>query len=434
MSIAALAAHAASVRTGTAFRERAVALHAFDTLAVIAGGLATGEGAAIARFYDHDDPAVRAAGLAAVARFTECDDIHVPSCMTAGSIAIPVALAFADGPEAFAAAVEAAYAAGIALAEAVGGVKALEQGVWPALFAAPAVAAIACAVALGSDERTIRDALALALAGASGRAGRPGGSPSGRWLLYGEAVLKGIRAALAAGRRFGGDLSLISEPWLRQQTAPELARMECLQAPVEDAVGHVGLKPYVAARQGMNAIQAVVELLDRGLAADGIERIEVELPAAALTVASRPLDAGNRLSTIANLGLQLGVAAHERDRLLDIGREAPFDPRSLALAAKVRVVGGSDGAAGTYGWPATIRVHGAGGVHEERCVTVPGDPADSRQAALVRRKIERFGVADAAGPDALELAWPDVYHRLRRMNAQLRSNTGETERKAVLTA
>src|SRR5690348_12563782 len=206
MSIAALAAHAVGIRAGAEALRGAVALHAFDTLAVIAGGLTTREGAVIANFYASSDPATRAAGLAAVARLTECDDIHVPSCMTPGSVAVPVALHFAKSEESFASAVEAAYATGIALAEAIGGVEALEHGVWPAVFAAPAVAAVACAVALQSDEQTVANALALALAAASGRVGRPGGSPSGRWFLYGEATLKGIRAALAARHKFGGDL------------------------------------------------------------------------------------------------------------------------------------------------------------------------------------------------------------------------------------
>jgi 2-methylcitrate dehydratase PrpD len=421
MSIAALAAHAVGIRAGAQVRQGAVALHAFDTLAVIAGGLATREGAAIARFFASGDGAARAAGLAAVARFTECDDIHVPSCMTAGSIAIPVALQFADSDAAFASAVKAAYATGIALAEAVGGVEALEHGVWPAIFAAPAVAAVACAVALQSDEKTVANAIALALAAASGRVGRPGGSPSGRWFLYGEATLKGIRAALAARQGFGGDLSLLSEKWLAQQTAPALARMEPLNLRPHDAVSKVGLKPFVAARQGSNAIQAFVALLEGGLRADEIERVDVALPAVALPVVSRPLDPSIRLSTIANMGLQLGVAAFERDRLLDIGREADFDTRSVAFARKVNVVAGAAPTDGAYGWPATVRVHTAHGVQELHCACLHGDPDDSGLARLVRSKLARCDAAirELAGADGPELSWPEAYERLQRIYAQL---------------
>jgi 2-methylcitrate dehydratase PrpD len=427
MNIAALAAHAVGIRAGAKALQGAVALHAFDTLAVIAGGLTTREGAAIANFYASSDQATRAAGLAAVARFTECDDIHVPSCMTPGSVAIPVALQFAESEESFVSAVEAAYATGIALAEAVGGVEALEHGVWPAVFAAPAVAAVACAVALQSDEKTVANAIALALAAASGRVGRPGGSPSGRWFLYGEATLKGIRAALAARQQFGGDLSLLSETWLAQQTAPALARMEPLNSLPHDVVSKVGLKPFVAARQGSNAIQAFLALLEHGLRADDIERIDVALPAVALGVVSRPLDASLRLSTIANMGLQLGVAAFEPDRLLDIGREAEFDARSVALARKVKVVAGAAPAEGTYGWPATVRVHTANGVQEEHCAHLHGDPDDSGLAHLVRSKLTRCDAAirDLAGPGGTEMSGPQAYGCLQGIYAQLGTKTNK---------
>jgi 2-methylcitrate dehydratase PrpD len=434
MSIAALAAHVVGIRAGAEVRQRTVALHAFDTLAVIAGGLATREGAAIARFFASSDGATRAAGLAAVARFTECDDIHVPSCMTAGSVAIPVALQFAETDEAFACAVEVAYATGIALAEAIGGVEALEHGVWPAVFAAPAVAAVACAVALQSDEKTIANAIALALAAASGRVGRPGGSPSGRWFLYGEATLKGIRAALAARQHFGGDLSLISEKWMAQQTAPSLVRMEPLNSPPHDAVSKVGLKPFVAARQGSNAIQAFLTLLEGGLRADEIERVEVALPAVALAVVSRPLDASIRLSTIANMGLQLGIAAFEPGRLLDIGREADFNARSIAFAKKVKVVAGAAPADGTYGWPATVRVYTANGVQEQHCVRLHGDPGDAALAHLVRSKLAQCDAAirKLAGLDGPELNLPKAYERLKRIYAQLNTQN-KIEQTAVTT-
>lgn len=391
MSIPALAAFAAKTRAETEQQADAVALHTADTLAVLAGALGAREPAAVARFFRGGDRATVTAGLAAAIRSSECDDIHVPSCMTAGSIAVPVALEFAADERSYAAAVQGAYATGIALCEAVGGVEALAHGVWPSILAAPAVAAVACSVALGSDEETIGNALALALAGSSGRIGRPGGAPSGRWLLYAQAVCKGIRAALAAREGFCGDTGLISEAWLLQQTASGLARPGALQAPVADPVARVGLKPFVAARQGSNAIQAFIALLDRGLDPHAIERVDVMLPPVVLPVVSRPLDLDNRLSTIAHLGLQFGIAAFERDRLLDIAREHPFDPRSLTLAQKVNLAAGpelADGAEGT--WRARVQVRTGSAVLEEECDLLRGDPRDGGQADLVRDKAARF--------------------------------------------
>ena len=288
MSISALAECVATIRAESEHHRTAIGLHTADTLAVLGAGLKAREGERIARFFSGGDEAMRAAGMAAVIRFTECDDIHVPSCMTAGAIVIPVALTFAVDSQSYARAVEAGYAVGLAFAQGVGGVRALAQGVWPALFAAPAVAAVTASVAMKCDRAVTASALGLAMAGASGRAGRPGGWPSGRWLLFGEAALKGVRAALAALQGFRGDIDLISETWLRQQTTPELADIEHLSGLVEGAVAQVGFKPYVAARQGANAIQAFVTLLDQGLAPDTIGRVEVFLPKVATGIVTRP--------------------------------------------------------------------------------------------------------------------------------------------------
>lgn len=428
MSISALADCVATIRAESDHHRRAIGLHTADTLAVLHAALKAREGAGIAGFFGDGHEATRAAGMAAVIRFSECDDIHVPSCMTAGSIVIPVALTFAADSQCYARAVEAGYAVGLAFAQSVGGIAALAQGVWPALFAAPAVAAVTTSVAMNGDRAATANALALATAGASGRAGRPGGWPSGRWLVFGEATLKGIRAALAAAHGFGGDADLVSEAWLRQQTAPELADIEFLKGLVEGAVAQVGVKPFVAARQGANAIQAFLSLLDQGLAPETIERVEVSLPSEAIGIVSRPLDPANRLSTIANLGLQLGIAAYERDRLLDIERADPFKQEGLALARKV-TIGADDALLGRGGpsWPARVRVHTTQGVTEAACAVLPGDPHDNDQADLVKRKCGRLGPAGVPfDPAAWQAAgWTTFFHAQRRTFAALKVLTGE---------
>ena len=428
MSISALAECVATIRAESEHHRTAIGLHTADTLAVLGAGLKAREGERIARFFSGGDEAVRAAGMAAVIRFTECDDIHVPSCMTAGAIVIPVALTFAVDSQSYARAVEAGYAVGLAFAQGVGGVRALAQGVWPALFAAPAVAAVTASVAMKCDRAVTASALGLAMAGACGRAGRPGGWPSGRWLLFGEAALKGVRAALAALQGFRGDIDLISETWLRQQTTPELADIEHLSGLVEGAVAQVGFKPYVAARQGANAIQAFVTLLDQGLAPDTIGRVEVFLPKVATGIVTRPLDPANRLSTIAHLGLQLGIAAFERDRLLDIERARPFKPESLGFADRVTVA--ADDALLSRGgpsWPARVRAQTRNGAVEAYCDVLSGDPHDKHQAQRVKRKREHLGIVDAPLDTAGWQAdgWNTFFQAQRRAFAALETPANE---------
>src|SRR5262249_18755858 len=91
-------------------------LHAKDTLAALLAGLNTSDGKALMQLYgDRADVTDRAGVIAAIARLSESDDIHLPSCVTPGSVVIPVALALGYHPytDEFGDAVSAGYAAGL---------------------------------------------------------------------------------------------------------------------------------------------------------------------------------------------------------------------------------------------------------------------------------------------------------------------------------
>src|SRR5580704_14172495 len=67
-----------------------VDLHVRDTVAALLAGVRTGEGRGLSRLYRGcTDPTQRAACAAAITRLSECDDIHVGSCVTPGSVVIP---------------------------------------------------------------------------------------------------------------------------------------------------------------------------------------------------------------------------------------------------------------------------------------------------------------------------------------------------------
>src|SRR5215471_2024137 len=161
-----------------------VELHLKDTVAAFVAGLRTTEGKALAQFYGaRRDAAELAAAAAGIARLSESDDIHLGSCVTPGAVVIPVALALAGthGAEDFNRAVAAGYSAGLTLGIAIDGTKALEKGIWPTLLAAPIMAAVTASSMRGHNAGQLSHAIALSLAGAGGRLGRPSGTPSGRW-------------------------------------------------------------------------------------------------------------------------------------------------------------------------------------------------------------------------------------------------------------
>ncbi|CDZ54716.1 MmgE/PrpD family protein [Neorhizobium galegae] len=359
-----------------------VNLHTVDALACLAAGAGATEGSSLLAFYRETgagDAVSSAAGASAVIRFTEWDAIHVPSGATPGAMAVPAALIFAQDYQAYVRAVAAGHAIGLALSEAVGGVSALPE-TWPGLFAAPAVAAVSAAIALGLSGEQVAQALVLSMAGSSGRSGRPSGMPSARWLVIGEATLKGIRAALAAKAGIKGDLELLSPSWMKGQAAAAVALEPNHVDPL--AITGVGMKPFVSARQGVNAIQAFRHLLEKGVDPNTIDSIEVFLPPVAAPVVSRLLVAEDRLSTIAHLGLQLGIAAFEPARLMDVDRSRPFNAEVMAFAKRVTIT--ADDTLAGKGWPARVVVSEKGQTHEAVWPQTCGEDAQ----VMLDRKID----------------------------------------------
>jgi hypothetical protein len=392
----------------------AVALQVADALACLAHGRQTREGRGLLALYDFDAdprPDTAAAATAAIIRMTEWDAIHLPSCVSAPAIAVPVALMFAMDPDDVAAAVEAGCAVGVALATTIGGPAALARGIWPAAVAAPAIAATAAGIAMGLDDRTVVRGIALSLAGVSGRIGRPGvgigGQPSGRWFAIGEATLKGIRAARAAEARVGADIGLLDGEAVAALGDPAVARPGALRDLPTGAAAATGLKPYVAARQGTNAIAAILDLVRTG-ALDGIpDAIRVWLPPVAVPVVTRPLDPHERLSRIANLGLRLATALREPEGLYGVAQDDDVDPAAMDIAGRVTVEADpalDDGTSGS--WPARVAVRTGTRWIEGACARVTGDAGDAagREMAF-DAKLVRLP--------------PDISDRLRSLRAAL---------------
>ena len=392
--------------------QRAIDLHVADAAAAFFAGARTGEAQALARFFasSGNSRAREAGALAAIIRHTEVDDIHVAACVTAAGAVAPAALIFAQAGDGGARraerAVAAGYAIGIRLGLAVGGADAFSGGVWPSLFAAPMMAAAAASVALGLDARRTASALSLAAAGSSGRVGRMPASPSGRWLVFGEAVAKGCDAALAAQMGFHGDPEFMSPEWLAASVPGVPIREEALSAlDVDEAVRSVGFKPFVAARQTINAVHALRTLIEReGLDARRIDSVEVGVPTVNAAMVARAPQAGDRLGTISSMAVQIAAAALRPDLLYDVERTGVPDAELAAFMPRVSVA--ADGGLDAYlphVWAGRVRVTAGGRRFEETCLSAPGDRPDTA-AGVVRDKLDRMVPAPLRAVCAAQMA------------------------------
>ncbi|MBF9235284.1 MmgE/PrpD family protein [Microvirga alba] len=394
--------------------------HVADTAVAFFAGCASPEARALARFYCGEASAASscanlAAAAAAMVRRTECDDIHVASCITPGSIVVPVALAMAAragiSTERFNRAVAAGYVVGLRLGSALGGASALGSGIWPTYFAAPVMAAATASVCLGHDANRIASALGIAAAGAGGRVGRPSGHPSGRWLAIGEAVGKGCRAALAAADGFRGDPGLISADWLAAIAGSKHIRPEALKS--REGIEAVGFKPFVAARQTANAIVAFQTILQRGIAPQTIQHIEIGVPPINAAMVARAASAHDRLSTIANMHMQIAAAALHPDLLYDLERVGQPAADLSAFGNRITII--PDATLEVYlphAWAARVRVFAEGQQFEETCATIAGDPGCGDVEIVIRGKLVRM--VPSAYQDLCAQLLSDVDDNLRQ--------------------
>lgn len=349
-------------------------LHVNDTLAAFLTGLRTKDGQAIVRRYGASvDRSEQAASVSAIARLSECDDIHLASCVTPGAVVIPVALALsADrSPEDFNRAVLAGYAVGIHLGTAIGGARALSRGIWPTLFAAPVMAAVTASILADDEPERLAHAMALGLANASGRVT----NPADRWTMLADAVLRGIHAAEAAHRGERGDFDRM----------PADVDADALTA--EASIATVGFKSFPIARQGANAVVAFQRLLSTGLDPSRIDAIDVFVPAINVALLNRaPSD---RLSRLCNLGLQLAAAAIAPNRLYDPERNASAE--LMAFARRVTVMAGNDlEPHWPDRWAARVVVHTGAERLEETVIQAPFDHDAPGLEHLLQQKWRRM--------------------------------------------
>jgi 2-methylcitrate dehydratase PrpD len=361
--------------------------HAADTLLAAAVGAWTGEGREL-RYVMSASSLADAIGMqAAVVRHTEIDDIHTPSCTTPSSVTVPTAFALAHAggisdPAHVAGALWVGTELLVRLGVAIDGARVLYRGVWPTYFCAPlAVAAIAARIGKLSEDATAH-ALSLALMRTAGRSGRFHGRIPGRSVILGMAVADGVRSAQAAREGVGGDPDLLDGPWLRDahglNADPKALTADLGQGSIYT---QLSLKPFCSAKQAVAATEALMAVVDGGVAPDTIDKVTVRVPPPyARMIATKP-EEGARSSTIVSAAYQLGLAAFRRERLYDIERA------SAMQEAAVLALAGTDFPAH---FPAEIEVSAKGTTHRKRVTAAYGDPSRPLDDAALMDKANRI--------------------------------------------
>jgi len=410
----------ASVKALPAAEQAIQRRHVADTLVAAVVGAWTEEGRQLRYLLPSDSIADVAGMQAAVVRHTEIDDIHTPSCTTPSSVTVPTALAIArsgeiSDPERVANAIWVGTELLVRLGLAIDGARILYRGIWPTYFAAPlAAAAIAARMGSLSEEETAH-ALSLALMLTAGRSGRFQGRLPGRSVILGMAVSAGVRAAQAARQGVGGDPDLLEGPWLRDAHGLN-ADLDALTSSLGrgSVYTQLSLKPFCSAKQAVAATEALMTLVDEGLAPATIDKVTVRVPPPYARMVSTKPEAGSRSSTIVSAAYQLGLAALRREHLCDIERASTIED-VLAFAGKVTVVP-DEGLLPDFpaSFPAEIEVSAGGKLHRRRVRAALGDPSRPLDDAQLRSKADQvFEQAGATrvGSSLIELGLAGLQDR-----------------------
>jgi 2-methylcitrate dehydratase PrpD len=380
--------------------------HVADTLVAAVAGSRTTEGRALRALLPRGSVEDAIGMHAAVIRHTEIDDIHTPSCTTPSSVTVPTALGFARAsgdfdPERVASAIWVGTELLTRLGVAIDGARILYRGVWPTYFGAPlAVAAIAARIGQLSEDQTAH-ALSLALMLSAGRSGRFHGKIPGRSVILAMAVTAGVRAAEAAHAGVGGDPDLLDGPWMRDAQGLQ-ANLGALTSGLgqTSVYTQLSLKPFCSAKQAVASVEALMTLIDDGLAPGTITKVTVRVPPPYARMIGMKPEAGSRSSTIVSAAYQLGLAAFRREGLYDIERaHAMQDADVLALAGKVEIVA-DESLLKTFpaSFPAEVEVAAGGKLRRKRVSAARGDPSRPLDDAQLRQKAQRvFEQAGDAG-------------------------------------
>lgn len=305
-------------------------------------------------------PAAQAAlANGVLAHSLDYDDTHLPSVLHPSASVVPAALAAAELAGADGAQTVRAVALGLEVAvrlgmagydRQAGNSTFFEHGQHATSICGTLGGAIAAGVLLGLDERGLRDSLGLAASTASGiiESNRTGGTV--KRLHCGWAAHSAVTVAQLAVRGFTGPPTVLEgrfgffEAFLHGVYTP---------TEITDDLGSVWAvpdifyKPYPANHFTHAAVDAALELRERGLTPERVESAVLGVPAPVLRTIGEPIEQKRTPDTgyqaqfsgpyavaaaLCGPGNGLGVA------LADYTDELARDPRRRDLMARVEVV------------------------------------------------------------------------------------------------
>jgi 2-methylcitrate dehydratase PrpD len=274
----------------------------------------------------------------------ELDDIHKESIVHPGSIAVPVALAFAearrpmDGRELI-----AVITAGYEIGTRVGNAATMSlfyRGFHPQGASGVFVAAAAGARALRLDARQTQHAFGIAGSQAGGLMAAQEGAMVKRF-HSGRAAQSGVYSALLAERGFTGIGDVLEAPYggyLSTYSAqPNAARLTDGLGTDWEA-GKIGYKPHASVTSIHAALDGLAHLMhEHHLSDEDIESVEVGLSNMTYVQCAWEYNAGGVTAAQMNLAYGLAVIAVDGVAFVDQYRaERLRDPRLLDFIGRVQ--------------------------------------------------------------------------------------------------
>jgi 2-methylcitrate dehydratase PrpD len=389
------------VRGGVSTPLRArLELHVADTLVAWVATAGTQEARNLRQFRNDNRPAPADCALdilinCALTRLSEVDDIHLASMITPGAIIIPgtltIAATMTSDRAAVCEAIVAGYEAMIRLGLALDGPTILYRGIWPSYLAAPFGIAAAAARLLDLSPAEAAHALALALTLAAPGVGHHNATTGARWFAAGSAARNGLLAAQAARAGFTSDLNILEGSFFATVfgiTPKTSALIENLGT--SPKLDQVSFKPWCAARQTMAATQALLEILDGGVAAADITAIEVSVPPPFLKMVDHGI-VGGRIARLTSQPYQMAMAALAQDLAYDVAQMSDVPTDVLRLMNKIAVRPNEDLLDGfPRQWLASVRVRTPNSEHQKLIRHVPGDPERPFDESAIKSKASRL--------------------------------------------